>query len=580
MIVKLRDCRIDTLFLRRAWAICKPYWMQRSNWPSWIAILAYVAYTLFEVGLGAKLSFLTKGLTDALVAKQQTSYWHWLLLVALIWLVIGDGGSTQGIMSRMAALVTQWLTIHWRQFITQDLMARYVANHVYFRVEQDGDVDNVDQRIQQEVEPVCQMALSIPVIVIYSVASFSVQGWILKSISPSLFYGVLVYATAFVVVTWWMYGRLIQYQYQTTVAEADLRFGILNIRTSAETIALYKGERAENTSVIRRLKLLVSVSYATLRYNLVMGLVETGLNFAWSLVPILVLVPIYFQGKISFGAITQGTASAVLLLGAIQRLTTFISVFAMAAPHVVRIGQFMEKATKVAHDEVDLATSITSERGDRIRFRNVTLQTPGSERTLARDMTFDVDAKHSMLIIGRTGVGKSSLIRAMAGLWRNGAGSITMPPQEAVLFLPQRPYMLLGTLREQMLYPDIEREVSDSELQRRLDQVSLPDLARQHGGFDTVIDWSRVLSLGEQQRIGFARALASTAKFVFLDEATSAVDLGTEELLYRSLLDSGVACISVGHRTSLMAFHQTVLQLLPEGRWRLLTREEAQALAA
>ncbi|WP_321790076.1 MULTISPECIES: ABC transporter ATP-binding protein/permease [Paraburkholderia] len=554
--------------------------MQRSNWPSWIAILAYVAYTLFEVGLGAKLSFLTKGLTDALVAKQQTSYWHWLLLVALIWLVIGDGGSTQGIMSRMAALVTQWLTIHWRQFITQDLMARYVANHVYFRVEQDGDVDNVDQRIQQEVEPVCQMALSIPVIVIYSVASFSVQGWILKSISPSLFYGVLVYATAFVVVTWWMYGRLIQYQYQTTVAEADLRFGILNIRTSAETIALYKGERAENTSVIRRLKLLVSVSYATLRYNLVMGLVETGLNFAWSLVPILVLVPIYFQGKISFGAITQGTASAVLLLGAIQRLTTFISVFAMAAPHVVRIGQFMEKATKVAHDEVDLATSITSERGDRIRFRNVTLQTPGSERTLARDMTFDVDAKHSMLIIGRTGVGKSSLIRAMAGLWRNGAGSITMPPQEAVLFLPQRPYMLLGTLREQMLYPDIEREVSDSELQRRLDQVSLPDLARQHGGFDTVIDWSRVLSLGEQQRIGFARALASTAKFVFLDEATSAVDLGTEELLYRSLLDSGVACISVGHRTSLMAFHQTVLQLLPEGRWRLLTREEAQALAA
>ncbi len=580
MIVKLRDCRIDMLFLRRTWAICKPYWMDRSNWPAWFALASYLAYTLFEVGLGAKLSFLTKGLTDTLVAKQESSYWHWLLLVALIWLVIGDGRSTQGIMNRVSALLTQWLAIHWRQSITRELMSRYLSHHVYFRIEQDGGVDNVDQRIQQEVEQVCQMVLSIPVIIIYSIASFSVQGWILRSISPSLFYGVLVYATAFVVVTWWMYGRLIQYQYQITVAEADLRFGILNIRTSAETIALYKGERAENTSVLRRLKLLVAVSYATLRYNFAMGLVETGLNFAWSLVPIFVLVPIYFEGKISFGAITQGTASAVLLLGAIQRLTTFISVFAMAAPHVVRIGQLMEKAVTVASEEVDRASTIESVEGDRIRFRNVTLQTPGFERTLARNMTFDVDAAHCMLIIGRTGVGKSSLIRAMAGLWRNGAGTITMPPKDAVLFLPQRPYMLLGTLREQMLYPDIERAVSDFELQRRLEQVNLPELARQHGGFDTVIDWSRVLSLGEQQRIGFARALASTAKFVFLDEATSAVDLATEELLYRSLLDAGIACISVGHRTSLMTYHQTVLQLLPEGRWRMLTREEAQALAA
>jgi putative ATP-binding cassette transporter len=222
---------------------------------------------------------------------------------------------------------------------------------------------------------------------------------------------------------------------------------------------------------------------------------------------------------------------------------------------------------------------ITSEEANGFGLNRVTLMTPNRKRTLIRELTVNLESKSNLLVVGQSGVGKSSLLRAVAGLWTQGQGVVKRPPLAEIFFLPQRPYMLLGSLRDQMIYPRLENDISEENLRQILETVRLKDLPERVGGFEVVLDWADVLSLGEQQRLAFARLLVNRPGYAVLDEATSALDVGNEANLYGRLQQLGINYISVGHRPSIIVFHDRVLELMEQNRWRLLTAKEYQASA-
>jgi putative ATP-binding cassette transporter len=286
-----------------------------------------------------------------------------------------------------------------------------------------------------------------------------------------------------------------------------------------------------------------------------------------------VIAPIYFAGQTDFGTFTQAAiafsqifSALSVVVGQFENLTAF-------AAGVERMGELADALETTDQKEVGI-TTIDITEDSQIELRHVTLLTPNYERTLVRDLPLRLHAGEGLVIVGNSGSGKSSLLRAIAGLWNSGTGQIIRPSLSQMMFLPQRPYMVLGSLRSQLLYPHPDNDIRETKMRHVLEEVNLAELPERVGGFDVELDWANILSLGEQQRLAFARVLLTMPNYVILDEATSALDLANEKNLYQKLKAKGTTLISVGHRPSLLQYHEYVLELDASSNWRLLTMSE------
>jgi putative ATP-binding cassette transporter len=314
-----------------------------------------------------------------------------------------------------------------------------------------------------------------------------------------------------------------------------------------------------------------NLSFFTYSYDLLLALV-----------PVVVLAPAYFSGKVEFGQITQASAAFVTLRNALSVIVDQFNLLSNFAAVVERLGSYLEAVEHRPLPEVAgvaLASGrrpqIETVEAPRIAIDALTLQTPDNRKTLVRELSFELGAHERLLIVGESGVGKTSLLRAIAGLWRVGGGRIVRPPLSELMFLPQRPYMIPGSLREQLCYPRA-RDVTDAQLVSVLQRVHLADLPERVGGLDTEFRWKDLLSLGEQQKIAFARLLLDHPGWAFLDEATSALDPANEKLLYDQLVAAEINAVSVSIRTSLLEYHDVLLELVGNGEWRISRPESSR----
>ncbi len=572
-----RDYRIGRLFAQRIWRLVGPYWIRRGATGAWIAFITSVGLAGLSSLLLAGKTIVVKDLTDALIARRADAFWYSLALFLIV--IVGTA-----LVGMSAQIIGAWLNQNWRRWLTDDLVKKYLAKRTYYDITLTGGLDNPDQRIQESVAPFVSAATEFPGSLLGQVTAMVTGAVILATIDSRMVPFVIAFAIVQAAAAYAVQIPTIKKNYQITVAEADLRYGVLHVRDHAEAIAFYGGEDVEYSQIMHRLRHAIKrqMSLLLFKATVVYG---SGAIFSttWEILPYFVLGPLYMSSKLTYGEIAQAMVASSSIIVSLATMVQILPNLAVAAPHAVRLAQIMERFESLGQTSAnENAPQVAIERGGQdIRISHLNLSTPAKEQMLIRNLTLTVSPAENLVIVGQTGVGKSSLLRAMAGLWTAGSGNIAMPPSAACMFLPQRPYMILADLRSQLLYPGDADDVSDSDLQAVLEAVNLPNLASQYGGLSTVRDWEKVLSLGEQQRIGFARMMIKKPAFVFLDEATSAVDFVTEAMLYERLRESGATFVSVGHRLSILDYHAQMLTILTGGKWKLekLSGQTAEATA-
>jgi len=554
---------LDRHVWQRFWAIATPYWRLEERWKAWGLLALLVLLLLGQTRFAVLFNEQTGEFTSALAARDAERFWDairyclGLLLVAVP-------------IYAFYYFVRDKLGIFWRRWLTGRFLARYFEQRHYYELNANALIDNPDQRVAEDINTFTQRSLYFLLILLGAVLQLVAFSAVLWSISHALVYFLVVYAVSGTLVTLAVFGKpLIGLNFLQLKREADFRFGLVRVRENAESIAFYRGEAQESAQVMRRFAAAFDNYNRLIRSQLFLNLFQYAYGLLTIVLPSAIIAGEVLSGELEVGAAVQAAGAFAAMLSAISVIVENFESLSRFAAGIDRLNTFTRVLETEPACRARSRSLIESAEGPQLALERVTLLTPGGERTLVKDLTLTVNPGEGLLISGESGSGKSSLLRAIAGLWYCGSGRIVRPLAEDILFLPQKPYMILGTLRSQLLYPNQGRPLPDAELLRLLERVNLADLAERFGGLDAERDWEKVLSIGEQQRLAFARALLVRPRYVMLDEATSALDVANEESLYRQLAASGTTLVSVSHRAAVLKYHRHVLELTGEGGWQL-----------
>ncbi|MGX7742389.1 ABC transporter ATP-binding protein/permease [Rhodopseudomonas parapalustris] len=549
--------------LATAWRIAVPYFNAEDKWMGRGLLAAVVVIELAVVGLTVMFNRWNNVFYNALQERNYDVFTYQIIyfcVLATIWIAL----------KVYQLYLNQWLQIRWRKWMTERYLGGWLHDANHYQMQLTGDAaDNPDQRIAEDTQLFIDRTLALGIGLLNAVvtlASFVVILWGLSDEAPLhmfghsipipgyLVWGALIYAVVGTALTHWIGSPLVGLNFQQQRYEADFRFNLVRARENAEQIALLRGEPAERGKLSERFGHIVGNYMRIMVRTKRLTAFTASYSQASVIFPYILVAPAYFAQKVQLGGMMQ-TVSA---FSSVQdSLSFFISAYRTLAEwqSIMQRLEGFERAIEAAAARRDNPGVVrTPSSVNAIELKDLSLTLPTGSPLMSAD-GFTLGGNDRTLIVGPSGAGKSTLFRAIAGIWPFGSGSIAIPANATLMMLPQRPYFPVGELRAAIVYPAGAGSFSDAQVAEVLREVGLPALADrldQHG------HWNRTLSLGEQQRLGIARALLHAPQYLFLDEATASLDEPSEAALYE-LLDRklpGTTIVSIGHRSTLEAFHQ------------------------
>ena len=554
--------------LRRAWGLIGPYWFSDDRWPARGLLISVIALTLGMVYLTVLLNQWNNAFYGALQDKNLPAFRAQLFRVTyLIGIFI--------LLAVYQVYLNQMLEIRWRRWLTDRYLRAWLSDDAYYRMQLTGrETDNPDQRIAEDVQQLATHTLGLftgglratVTLVTFVAILWGLSGKFTVTVGDASFDvpGYMVWvAVLYAVFGTWLTDRLgrplVRLNFDRQRYEADFRFSLVRFRENTEGVALYRGEGDEFRMFRQRFEDVVANWWGIMRRQKRMTYFTSGYGLGAWIVPSIVAAPRYFRGELGLGGLMQTAQAFQQVQDALSFFVQSYKEIAAWRAVVERLAGF-EGALQQVHAEASgIDVRPTAGGVPRLFVDGVELDRPDGRPLITR-IDLSLGPGETVLLGGPSGSGKSTLIRAMAGIWPFGRGEIRVPPNSRMLFLPQKPYLPIGPLREVVAYPTPPGGVDDKMLREALDAVGLPQLA---GRLDEKAHWARELSPGEQQRIAFARALVQRPDWLFLDEATSALDEATEARLYRLIRERlpRAMMFSVGHRATLGGFHTRRLQV-------------------
>ena len=562
----MQKFNLSLAFLRDVWYLTKSYWQSEEKKKAFFLLFCIIALTLGIVYMLVLLNQWNNSFYSALQNYQterifdELIHFSWLAAIYII-------------LSVYSYYLQQVLILNWRRWLTNSFLDTWLKNKTYYHLQMFGhDTDNPDQRISEDVRLFVEMTLSFSVgllkavctfvsfvVVLYDLSgafSFNFLGreWVIEGY---LFWAAFIYSIIGTCVTHLVGRKLVKLNFVQQRYEADFRFSMIRLRESSESVAFYRGEQQEGLVFKERFSRLLENFWKVITKQKQLVWLNSGYSQIAIIFPFVAAMNRYLAKEITLGGLMQVANAFGSVQGSLSYIVDTYMLLALWQSVVMRLTYFGRHMQEVSRET---ETSLLQRGVSTGQVSTEELQINLPDGTpLLKHINLQLEPGSNILIKGVSGSGKSTLLRGLAGIWPYVEGRVSLPAQERLMFIPQKPYLPLGSLREVLLYPGTKR-VEDQQLVQLLEKCRIGYLRDK---LDMVADWSHTLSVGEQQRLAFARVHLQQPEWLFLDEATSALDEDTEAAMYGLLVRDlpGTTVVSVGHRSTLNEFHEKVLQL-------------------